>query len=98
MPPLDIPNQTHIRSKHLGDYVYDICNTFVKLMSRMGWLVVLMSLNKAGKEKDKVRALIPAQVPCKRTESFFVCPETYFLIATGLSLLKTHLKSHPLSG
>lgn len=57
MSPLDIPNQTRMRSKDLGDYLYDILNTFIKLMSRMGWLVVLMSLDKAGKEIDKVRDL-----------------------------------------
>lgn len=57
--PLDSPNQPFIRSKDLGDCVYDTFKHFGLTIeyNKIGW-VLLMLLDKVEKEKDELRIQI----------------------------------------
>lgn len=92
IPQLHPPNQTLIRSKNLSDHVYRTLKRFCQTSeyNEIRWLF-LMSLDKAGKDKDELRnsnsqlkwekvIRRPLCLPRKRLQ---------YLVVIGLRLLTT---------
>jgi len=70
--PLDIPNQTLMRTKDLSDHVYNILGYLCRIneYDEVDWLL-LMPLDKVGKKGGAQELKLPTKLLYKEPENFY---------------------------